>query len=106
MPTENPELLIVTKQTVDPAAPNRSSLVNMAATVYTRSCKGTVSLWTAKANTRERWQFGALTNGKATTSNRDPSLTSLLLPLDTTFNYLYCNHSNGRSPIDFTLLLL
>jgi len=38
MPTENPELLIVTKQTADPAAPNRSSLVNMAVTVYTRCC--------------------------------------------------------------------
>jgi len=32
---------------------------------------------TAEASTRERWQFGALTNRKATSSHRDPSLTSL-----------------------------
>jgi len=32
---------------------------------------------TAEASTRERWRFGALTNRKATSSNRDPSLTSL-----------------------------
>ena len=37
----------------------------------------TASPWTAEARTRERWQFGALTNRKATSSNRDPSLTSL-----------------------------
>jgi len=30
-----------------------------------------------EASTRERWQFGALTNRKATSINRDPSLTSL-----------------------------
>ena len=37
----------------------------------------TASPWTTEASTRERWQFGALTNRKATSSNRDPSLTSL-----------------------------
>ena len=37
----------------------------------------TASPWTTEASTREWWQFGALTNRKATTSNRDPSLTSL-----------------------------
>jgi len=31
----------------------------------------------AEASTRERWQFGALTNRKTNSSNRDPSLTSL-----------------------------
>jgi len=36
----------------------------------------TASPWTTEASTRERWQFGALTNGKATSSNRDPSLIS------------------------------
>jgi len=30
-----------------------------------------------EASTSERWQFGALTNRKATTSNRVPSLSSL-----------------------------
>jgi len=30
-----------------------------------------------EASTRERWQFGALTNRKATSSNRAPSLSSL-----------------------------
>ena len=33
--------------------------------------------WTTEASTRERWQFGAITNRKATSSNRTPSLTSL-----------------------------
>jgi len=33
--------------------------------------------WTTEASTRERWHFGALTNRKATSSSRDPSLTSL-----------------------------
>ena len=37
----------------------------------------TASPGTTEASTRERWQFGALTNRKATSSNRDPSLTSL-----------------------------
>ena len=37
----------------------------------------TASPWTTEESTRERWQFGALTNRKATSSNRDPSLTSL-----------------------------
>jgi len=66
----------------------------------------TESPWTTEASTRERWRFGALTNRKATSSNRDLSLTSLFVPLVTTFNYINCNHSNSRSPSDFTLLLL
>jgi len=37
----------------------------------------TASPRTTEASTRERWQFGALTNRKATGSNRDPSLSSL-----------------------------
>ena len=37
----------------------------------------TASPWTTEASTRERWKFGALTNRKATSSNRDPSLASL-----------------------------
>ena len=37
----------------------------------------TASPWTTEASTRERWQFGALTNRKATSSNKDQSLTSL-----------------------------
>ena len=37
----------------------------------------TALTWTTEASTRERWQFGVLTNRKATSSNRDPSLTSL-----------------------------
>jgi len=37
----------------------------------------TASPWTTEASTRERWQFGTLTNRKATSSNIDPSLTSL-----------------------------
>ena len=37
----------------------------------------TASPWTTEASTRERWQFRALTNRKATSSNRDPSLASL-----------------------------
>ena len=37
----------------------------------------TASPWTTEASTRERWQFGVSTNRKATSSNRDPSLTSL-----------------------------
>ena len=37
----------------------------------------TASPWTAEASTRERWQFGALTNRKATSSNRAPSTSSL-----------------------------
>jgi len=37
----------------------------------------TASPWTTEASTRERWQFGALTNRKATSNNREPSLTSL-----------------------------
>ena len=39
----------------------------------------TASPRTTEESTRERWQFGALTNRKATSSNRDPSLTTLLL---------------------------
>jgi len=35
----------------------------------------TASPWTTEASTRERWQFGA--NGKAASSNRAPSLSSL-----------------------------
>jgi len=37
----------------------------------------TASHWTTEASTSERWQFGALTNRKATSSNRAPSLSSL-----------------------------
>jgi len=37
----------------------------------------TASPWTIDASTSERWQLGALTNGKGTNSNKDPSLTSL-----------------------------
>jgi len=37
----------------------------------------TASPWTTEASTSERWQFGALTNRKATSSNRAPSLSSL-----------------------------
>jgi len=37
----------------------------------------TASLWTTEASTRERWPFGALTNMKATSSNRAPSTSSL-----------------------------
>jgi len=37
----------------------------------------TASSWTTEASTRERWQFEALTNRKATSSNRDPSQTLL-----------------------------
>ena len=37
----------------------------------------TASPWTTEASTRERWQFGALTNSTATSSNRSPSLSSL-----------------------------
>ena len=33
--------------------------------------------WTTEASTSERWQFRALTNRKATSSNRGPSLSSL-----------------------------
>ena len=39
----------------------------------------TASPRTTEASTSERWQFGALTNRKATTSNRAPSLFTLLL---------------------------
>jgi len=37
----------------------------------------TASPWTTEASTRERWQFGALTDRKATSSNRAPSTSSL-----------------------------
>ena len=37
----------------------------------------TASPWTTEASIRERWQFGASTNRKATSSNRAPSLSSL-----------------------------
>ena len=37
----------------------------------------TASPWTIEASTRERWQFGALTNRKATSSTRAPSTSSL-----------------------------
>ena len=37
----------------------------------------TTSPWTTEASTRERWQFGALTNRKSTSSNRAPSTSSL-----------------------------
>jgi len=37
----------------------------------------TASPWTTEASTSERWQFEALTNRKATSSNRAPSLSSL-----------------------------
>ena len=37
----------------------------------------TASPWTAEASKCKRWQFGALTNRKTTSSNRDPSLSSL-----------------------------
>ena len=37
----------------------------------------TASLWTTEASTSERWEFEALTNRKATSSNRSPSLSSL-----------------------------
>ena len=37
----------------------------------------TASPWTTEARTRERWQFGALTNRKATSSNRAPSTSSI-----------------------------
>ena len=37
----------------------------------------TASPWTTEASTRERWQFGALTNRKASSSNRAPSLSLL-----------------------------
>jgi len=37
----------------------------------------TASPWTTEASTRERWQFGALTNRKATSSSRASSTSSL-----------------------------
>jgi len=37
----------------------------------------TASPWTTEASTKERWQLGALTNRKVTSSNRAPSLSSL-----------------------------
>jgi len=37
----------------------------------------TASPWTTEASTRERWQFRALTNRKATSCNRAPSTSSL-----------------------------
>jgi len=37
----------------------------------------TVSPWTTVASARERWQFGAFANRKATSSNRTTSLSSL-----------------------------
>jgi len=37
----------------------------------------TASPWTTEASTSERWQFRALTNRKATSSNRAPSQSSL-----------------------------
>jgi len=37
----------------------------------------TASPWTTEASTSERWQFGALTNRKATSSSRAPSTSSL-----------------------------
>jgi len=37
----------------------------------------TASPWTTEASTSERWQFRALTNRKATSSNRAPSTSSL-----------------------------
>ena len=37
----------------------------------------TASPWTIEVSTREGWHFGALTNRKATSSNRAPSLSSL-----------------------------
>jgi len=37
----------------------------------------TASPLTTEASTSERWQFGALTNRKATSSNRAPSTNSL-----------------------------
>jgi len=42
----------------------------------------TASPWTTETSTRERWQFGALTNRKATSSNRAPSLSSLYYYMD------------------------
>jgi len=37
----------------------------------------TASPWTTEESTSERWQFGALTNRKATSNNRAPSTCSL-----------------------------
>jgi len=37
----------------------------------------TASPWITSARTSERWQFGAWTNRKATSSNRAPSTSSL-----------------------------
>jgi len=44
----------------------------------------TASPCTTDASTRERWQFGPLTNKKATSSNRAPSDEFTLLPLGCT----------------------
>ena len=69
---------------------NRNHSVGLLRSNATRSClwmflssessvffQLTASPWTTEASTSERWQFGALTKRKATSSNRDPSLTSL-----------------------------
>jgi len=45
-------------------------------------------------------QFGALTNRKATSSNRAPSLSSLIA--FTGHSTINRNHSISRSPIEFT----
>jgi len=44
----------------------------------------TASPWTTEASTSERWQFGAFTNRKATSSNRDPITDFTLLLLGCT----------------------
>jgi len=55
----------------------------------------TASPWTTEASTRERWQFGALTNRKATSSNRDQSLTPLYY-YSCTLHYHYIGISELR----------
>ena len=46
------------------------------------------SPWTTEASTKERWQYGALTNRKATSNNRAHSLSSL---------YYYCCDRKSRA---------
>ena len=45
--------------------------------VYLNVLQLPASPWTTEASTSERWQFGASTNRKATSSNRAPSTSSL-----------------------------
>jgi len=45
--------------------------------VHSMMLQLTASPWTTEASTSKRWQFGASTNRKATSSNRAPSTSSL-----------------------------